>query len=177
MGLASAATRVTLIAVHAVVNVAADTSVIAVGLCLRVAVGALENGVVARIGVAGGAHPSGVAVVCREERVIERGACPRRSGVARVTSRWESSGLVVRIRSRVVVRLMAANAGGRQRCVVIVYVATGARHSRVKPSEREGCVVVVERGRNPRCRVVAYVAGLRESNLRMIRTRCRGEIL
>ena len=52
---------------------------------------------------------------------------------------------------------------GRNRRVVVVDVAIGAGNGRVRTRQRERHVVVVERGRDPRRRVVADIALLREA--------------
>jgi len=68
----------------------------------------------------------------------------------------------------VVIRLMAAETGSRQRGVVVVYVAvcTFARRHHVRSGQRECGVVVVERRIRPRHRVMAHGARCREA--------CRG---
>ena len=68
----------------------------------------------------------------------------------------------------VVIRLMAAETGSRQRGVVVVYVAVCAfaRRHHVRSGQRKCGVVVVERRIRPRHRVMAHGARCREA--------CRG---
>ena len=56
---------------------------------------------------------------------------------------------MIRIRSPREVLLMAAVAGRGQRCVVVVRVASCARHRGVEPGQREGRGVVIEGGARP----------------------------
>ena len=68
-----------LVTVDAVIDVAFHASVLSVRVGFRVAVGALEHGVVIRIRMARGANTVGVAMVNRESRVlrvIERRTSP-----------------------------------------------------------------------------------------------------
>src|ERR1700736_6493790 len=87
------AAAVALVAVHAVVDIAIDVRVMEiVRVPASVATRTLENGVVIRVGVAGGAHSNRIAVVRRELRVlpvIERRIQPVRGAMAILTSRWE----------------------------------------------------------------------------------------
>jgi len=71
---------------------------------------------------------------------------------------------VTRVCAGVVIRLMAAETGSRQRGVVVVYVAvcTFARRHHVRSGQRECGVVVVERRIRPRHRVMAHGARCRE---------------
>ena len=78
-----------------------------VGFCLRMTNRALEDRVVRRIRVARRAYASRVAVVRRKPRVIERGARPRCSRVARLAGGRKTRRHVVRIRRRQIVRLVA----------------------------------------------------------------------
>ena len=105
----------TLVAVHAVVNISLDALVVAVRLRFRVAICALENRVVVGVCMARRAHPIGIAMVDRERRVlrvIERRVQPVRCAVAVLTSRREELRLrrVSGIRRIVVIRLVTANA-------------------------------------------------------------------
>ena len=159
-----------LVTIHAVVDISADVRVVEIGsIVSTVTTCALEDRVVTRVGVAGRAHAICVAVIRVEPGVIERRPGPGRGRVASGASRREPGGSVIRIRGPVVIRLMAANTGGRQSRVVIVHVTHHARDSgsRVITSERERRVVVVERSRGPiRC-AVAHVTGGGESRRRM----------
>ena len=60
-----------LITIHAVVDIAAYTAMVAIGVRFRMTVGALEYAVVAGIGMAGGAHAICISVIGREPGVIE----------------------------------------------------------------------------------------------------------
>jgi len=62
---------VALIAIHAVVHVAAHTLVLRIGVPFGVAVGALEDAIVAGIGVACSAHAVRAPVILIEPGVIE----------------------------------------------------------------------------------------------------------
>ena len=125
------------------------------------------------VGVAAGARHCRVRARQRERRVVvvERRRGPARGRVALRAVRRECGGVgrVRRIRGPVVVRLVAADAGCRQRTrVVIVGVAAGARHCRVRARQWERCVVVVERRGCPACGVMA---------LRAIRREARGHVV
>ena len=126
------------VAVHAVVHIPVDALVVPVRLRFRMAIGALENRVVIRIRVARRTHSIRVAMVDRERRVlrvIERRVQPVRGAMTVLARRREELRLrcMPRIRRVVVVGLVAADAGSRQRGVVVVDVAVhaGARRNRV----------------------------------------------
>ena len=105
---------VALVAIHAVVHVPADVRMFEIGrVVISMASGALKNGVVACIRVAGSAHAIRVAMIQIEIRVIECRSGPSGGGVARGARRWEAGGRMVRVRRPVIVRLMAAHAGRR----------------------------------------------------------------
>ena len=123
--------------------------------------------------MAGRTHSIRVAVVDRELRVlrvIERRIQPARSGVASLASRWEKLRLrgMPWIRRVVVVGLVAANASGRKRGVVVVNVAVGAnaRWHGVHSGQWECSVVVIKGCVGPLHRVMAELAGRRESRVR-----------
>lgn len=63
--------------------------------------------------------------------------------------RRETTRYVSRIRRAIEICLMAAVAGGGQRCVVIIYVALCAGHSNVRARERERSRAVIERCPTP----------------------------
>ena len=77
-------------------------------------------------------------------------------------------GRVSRIRRVVVIRLVAANAGRRQRLVIVVNVAVQAdsRRHGVRSGQRELRLIVIERGVGPRDRVMAKLARCREARMR-----------
>lgn len=162
-GLSTAlAARVTLVTVNAVVDVPFHALMFAVGLRRRVAVRALEHRVIVRVRMTRRAHPVGVAVGNRELRVlrvIKRRTGPRRRVVAILARGREKLRLrrMPRVRRVVVIGLVAADACGRERCVVAVDVAVGAlpRRYRVRPCQREWRVVVVKRRIRPHDRVMA----------------------
>jgi len=90
--------------------------------------------------------------------VIEGCAGPRGSGVAIRASCGEADGGVRRRVGPVVIGLVAANAGGGQGCVVVIYVTLRALHSEVGAGERKGPCGVIERGVSPAARGVAHGA-------------------
>ena len=151
------------VAIHAVVDVAADAPVVGVGLRLGVAVGAGEHGVIIWIRVAGGAHSTRAAVVGWEPGVVEGRIQPAGCAVAGGASRWESCRNVIRVVGRVVVGLVTRIAVRRNGRVVVVDMTHGAGHRwvGVKPGKRKCRVVVIERSRNPRRGAVADIALLR----------------
>lgn len=162
----------TLVAVRAVVDVTRDTLVIRVGLRLSVATGAREHRKIRRISMAGRTHAIGTAVISRKPGMVERGAQPGSRGVAGLTAGGESCRGVAGIRRPLVVLLMTAIAGGRERGVVVVHMAVGARHGSVGASQRKWRVVVIERGTRPRRGVVAGIAGLGKTARYVVRV-CR----
>lgn len=107
----------------------------------------------------------------RERRavVIERRRRPIRGRVAKRAVLREIRGHVVRnratqVRRAVVIGLVAAPAGGRQRAVVIViHVAedAGRGHVRARQGEGGSHIVVIERGARPAGRGVAVRANVR----------------
>ena len=111
------ARRVALIAVNAVVDISRNIFVPEIArIVSSVAARALEDGIVVRVRVAGGAHAVSVAMIdgeLRILRVIEGGARPCGGVVAVLTCRWEELRLrrMARIARLVVVVLMASDAG------------------------------------------------------------------
>lgn len=164
-----------LVTIHAVVDVSTNTRVIRIRGRLGMTIGALENGVVTRIGVAGRAHSVGAPVGHRPPRVIESGSSPSGCRVAgcagRCEHRWRSR--VDRIRGREVVRLVAAVAIGGQGRVVVIHMATGTGHRGVRASQREWCGVVIEGAVRPQGSVMTKLAGRGEAHLNVVnRRRC-----
>src|SRR5579871_6827481 len=133
------------------------------------AVRALENAVVARIGMADRTHSIRSAVIRVEPGVIEGGAQPAAGGMAGRAGGRKTCSLVIGIRRAAVILGMTAVTVGRQRRVVVVHVATGARHGGMRPGQRKAGVVVIERRLSPRSRVVTDVALLWEADRGMIR--------
>lgn len=164
---------VALVAVHAVVHIPLHATMVLVRLRLRMAIRALENRVVIRIRMARRAHSIGIAMVDRELcvlRVIKRRVLPVRRVVTVLACCREELrlGRVPRIRRVVVIRLVTANTGRRERLVIIVDVAVQAdswRHG-VRSGQRELRLIVVERGVGPRDRVVTKLARRWEAGVR-----------
>jgi len=167
--LAASAILVALVTVHAVVDIAAHTAMVAIGVRFRMTVGALEYAVIAGIGMAGGAHPIGIPVIGREIGVIECRARPTRCRVAHGASVREACRNVIGIVRLVVLVLVTAVAVRRNAGVVVIQVAIRACHRSMRASQGKAGVVVIEGRRSPCCRVVAYVALLREPRRRVIR--------
>src|SRR5450755_2414964 len=170
--LSTTAATMTLVAVHAVVNIALDALVVAVRLRFRVAICALENRVVVGICMARSAYPIGVAMVDRERgvlSVIERRVQPVRGAVTILASRREKLRLrrMSGIRRAVVICLVTADTRRRQRLVVVVDMAVDA-HSwwhRVRSGQRKLGLVVIERRIGPGDRVMAQLASRREARV------------
>ncbi len=168
---AALSARVTLITVDAVVDVARHVVVLEVRwVVIPVTARALEHGVVIGICVARRTNVVRISVRCRELRVlrvVESRPGPGRRVVTVLACIREELWLrcVTGIRRVVVIGLMAADAGRRQRGVVVVHMAVGAntwRH-RMRSRQRERCVVVVKCRIRPDHRIVAKFARGRES--------------
>ena len=161
----------TLVAVDAVIDISRHVVVVeVVRVVATVAPGALEDGIVARIRVAGRAHIVGAAVTgwkLRVLRMVERGAGPGSRVVAVLARGREKLWLrgVARIGRVVVIRLVTTDTRRWQRCVVVIDVAIRAlpRRHRVRSRQRERSVVVIERGVCPYGCVMADFAGRGES--------------
>lgn len=158
-----------LVAVDAVVHVPADTLVLRISICFRVAVGTGEYRVIVGIGVAGRAHTVSVPMVNREVGMVPVGRDPRRGVMASGAGGRKSGRRVVRIGRSGVIGLVARVAVRRQGRVIVVYVTAGARNVDMEAGQRKRRVVVIEAGRDPSCRVVTHVALLRESRGDVIR--------
>ncbi len=171
-----------LIAVHAVINIAIHQQMLLVGLPLVVAIRALENCVVVRIGMADRTHSIGsiFPVAYWEPRVVKRCTQPARRVVARCARGCENRRrrLMNRIGGGIVGGLVAAVAIRRQRRIVVVYMTISTGHLDVEPSQRERCRVVVKRAVGPECCVVALLTGRGEAYLDVVnRSDCRVVIL
>jgi hypothetical protein len=109
-----------------------------------------------------------------EIRMVKCRTRPRRRGVARGTVRRRKCGSgcgVIWIRCGVVVFGVATVAIGRQRRVVIIYVAARARYrGGMKTGQWENSRVVIKRRSGPCRRVMAEFARLRESDLYVVGT-------
>lgn len=134
--LSAAAARVALVTVNAVVHIPVYIRVVEVARVVAAMAGrALEYRVVVRIRMARGANAVGVAMVNRELGVlgvIERRTSPCGGGMAGRAGGREELRLrsVTGIRRVVVIGLVAADTGRRQRSVVAVDVAVGASPGR-----------------------------------------------
>ena len=102
------------------------------------------------VGVALRASHRGVGARQREGRgvVIEGGARPIRCGMACGARGGEAHRDVIGVRGPVVIGLVAGITIRRHCCVVVVRMATCARHSSVEAGQREHCRVI-ERRRGP----------------------------
>ena len=160
------------VAVNAVIDVAADVRVLKIGgVIVPVASGALEDGIVAGIRMAGRADSIGVPVIDVEPRVIEGRAGPSRRCVAVLAGRREPGGGVLGIVRPLVIGLMATVAVGGETRIVIVYVAARAGNGNVSTSERKRRVVVVKCSGSPSNCVVAGLARRRKTQLNVIHRR------
>ena len=108
-------------------------------------------------------------MIGREPGVIEGRPQPTAGCVTSGARGWKSCRDMVRIRRTAIVFRMASVAVGWQSRVVVVHVATGAGHSRVRTSKRKTGVVVIEGRLCPGCRVVAHVALPRKSDRSVVR--------
>jgi len=147
-----------LVTVHAVVHIPADVRVMEiVRVPAPMATRALENRVVGWTRVAGGTNAVSIAVINVEPGVVERCAGPCSRVVTSRASSCENSwrGLMDWIGSSSIIRGMAAVTIRREGGVVVVHVATGAGHFRVKARQREGGRAVIELAVGPHDRVVA----------------------
>jgi len=103
-------------------------------------------------------------------RVIKRRSTPRRCRVASLAGGGETRCQVRRIIGGIVVVLVTRDAGrvGTGQIVIAVYVAEGASHRRVRPSERETRGGMVKCGTAPRRRRVTLLASGGERRLHVI---------
>lgn len=104
-------------------------------------------------------------------RVIKGGRCPRRGGVARVALLRETSRGVVGIGGALVVLEMAGDASGRGQVEVAVRVALIAPQGGVGAGQRETHSIVIESGRLPSRRRMAFLASLWKSQCDVVRIR------
>jgi len=96
---------VTGIAVRAIPDVTLNALMFGIGLRLGMAVGAHEDAVVRRIGMAVTAQLR-IVVGNREPGVVEGGSCPTRRGMARLAGDGESRCRVIRICGSLIIRLV-----------------------------------------------------------------------
>jgi len=168
VALAPATVAMAAVAVHAVVDVSTHALMLAIRARLRVTIRALEDGVVIRIGMAGGAYPVRAAMTHVEPGVVESGPQPAGRGVAGGARVREANRNVIRVSCARVVQLVAAVAIGGHGGVVVVHVATRARHGRMRTRQGKRRVVVIERGWTPGRSAVTHVALLREPGAHVI---------
>jgi hypothetical protein len=152
------------VAIHTVVDVTTNTTVLTVRFRFCMAVRALEHAVIVRVRMASSAHSICSPVIHWKVRVVESSVEPAGRRMARSARGWEARAHVIRIGRPAVVLLMATIAIGRQRRVVVVHVTASARHRCVRSRQREACVVVIKSCLGPGRRVVANVALLRKSD-------------
>jgi len=101
--------------------------------------------------------------------VVERGAQPSGRAVALGAGLRKADLDVVGILGAVEIFQMATDAVGGRALVLSAHVAGRALQRGMGAGERKAGAVVIETGRNPRCRVVAYLALLRESGRSVVR--------
>jgi hypothetical protein len=157
-----------LIAIHAVIYVATHAAMLAIGIRLGVAVGALEHGVVRGIRVAGCTDTVRIAMIHWEPCVVEGSSQPARSRMTGSACGWEACRNVVWTVRSLVLRFVTAVAIRGDGCVVVIYMAVRAGHRSMGPGQRETRVVVVEGRGSPGRRVVAHLTLLREACRHMI---------
>jgi len=100
--------------------------------------------------------------------VIERRSCPCRGGVAGLASCGEPRRCVIGVVRPLIIGLVTAIAVGWQTRIVIVHVATCARHSGVSAGEGKRRVVVIKRALGPGDCVVTDLAGGWKTQLNVI---------
>lgn len=166
-----------LVAIRTAIYVAANAAVVGVGLGLGMTIRARKDRIVRGIRMASGTNSTGITVISWEPGVVERRSGPRCGGVTGLARGREAGRSVIRIGGGLVVGFMTREAVGRNRCVIVVHVTTGAGHGGVLAGQRERRVVVIERRRNPGRGVVAHVALLREPGLDVIRVGGSVEVL
>ena len=156
-----------LITVSAVVDVPTNALVVGIGLALGVTVRAREHQVVGWIGVAGGAHAIGSAVIGRKPGVVEHGAEPGTGVVASLARGRKAGSDMARVVRSLIIRLMATVASCWKCGVVVVHVTLRAGDGHVKAREWESGQIVIEGGLQPRRGVVTHLTSIGEPNRRM----------
>jgi len=140
------------IAVDTVVDVARNACVARSSCGCRMATGASEDRIVRRVSVAGSTHAVGIAMPQWEKGVITRGkggGKPCRRCMAGGAGCGPARGDVVGIGSACEIRLVARIAVSRCSREDVVDVTLIASDCNVRPGQREGRVVVIERGAGP----------------------------
>ena len=120
-----------------------------ISLALRMAVRALEDRVIRRIGVTGGTHSTGSSMIGWKPRVIERCPGPGRGGVARLARGRESRRRVVRICRALVFGGMTGVAVSRRPREDVVDVALAALDIHMGAGQGERRLAVIEHGARP----------------------------
>lgn len=100
--------------------------------------------------------------------MIEGGVRPRRCAVAAFASLRHSGLHVVRVGGALVVLQMARDASGVGQVVIPIDVTLRTLQRKVRPTQREARLAVIECGIRPRGSGVAAFAGLRHACLRVI---------
>ena len=160
----------TLVAVHAVIDVPAHALMLLICVALRVAIRALKHRIVTWVGVARCADTGSTAVIDVEPRVVEHRARPSRHDLmARLARSGKTRRDVIRIIRTLIFDPVARITVGGNRSVVVVDVAASAHDLDVRPNQRETRIVMVKRCRLPRRRAMAHVAIPRESAGHVIR--------
>ena len=141
-----------LVAICAVIDIPLHAAVLLIRLRLCMAIRACEDRVVVRVGMAGRTDTVRAAMIHGEPGMVESCAQPVSANPGRVAScagRWESRGDVIGIGGAEVIGLMARVAVRRRACEYATDVALVTGHVHMRPLQREGRVVVVERGVQP----------------------------
>ena len=177
--LSPAAVLVTLVAIHAVVNVTPNTLMPRVSLRLGVAIGALEHREVVGVRVTRRTDAVGITVIHREPRVVELAVRPLHGVVAHLAGRRKAGRGVLWIDGVLIVGLVAAVTGSGQVRVIVVDVAVGAESRRhgVGTGERESGLAVVEVGVGPGDGVVTELACLRKTGSHVVRIVCAVKVI
>ncbi len=135
---------------------------------LGVAIGAGEDGVIARIRMTSRAHAIRAAVIHVEPGVIERSSRPCNGGMAGRACCGKAGSRMVWICRAQILGLMTGKAVRRRPGEHIVDMATGTCHGHVRACKREWRVVVVENCPRPGHRCMAGVAGGGKTGGRML---------
>lgn len=102
-------------------------------------------------------------------RVVERGGLPCRGAMAALAGLRKSVLHVIRIRGALEILEVARDAGGAGQVVVPVDMTLRARGAGVRSGQREANQIVVKRRRRPGGGGVTGLAGLRETELHVVR--------
>jgi len=162
----------TLVTIHAVVNVPAHALMLLICVAFRVAIRALKHRVVTWVGVARCTDTRSTAMVDVIPRMVKhRARPPGHHLVARLASRGKTRHDVIGIIRTLIFHPVTRIAIGGNGSVVVIDVAAGTHDLDVCPNQRKDRVVVVERCRLPRRCAVANLALLRKTAGYVIRIR------